>query len=63
MISGSSLRCSLIAVILLAFAPAIHAQTSAQTSPLTPDIPAKYEAQPRPTTTLSATSWFRCAMA
>ncbi len=44
MVSGSSFRCSLTAVILLAFAPAIHAQTSAQTSPLTPDIPAKYEA-------------------
>jgi hypothetical protein len=48
MIWGSSFRCSLrcksIAAVLLAFAPAIHAQTPAQTSPLTPDIPAKYEA-------------------
>ncbi len=40
MIWGSSFRCSLIAATLLTFAPAILAQTS----PLTPDIPAKYEA-------------------
>ncbi len=40
MISESSFRCSLTGVILLAFAAAIHAQTS----PLTPDIPARYEA-------------------
>jgi hypothetical protein len=39
MIRVSSFRSSLIAAALLAFAPAI----SAQTSPLTPDIPAKYE--------------------
>ncbi len=40
MICVSSLRNYLIAASLLAFAPAVHAQTS----PLTPDIPAKYEA-------------------
>jgi uncharacterized protein len=40
MIWGSSFRCSLIAATLLTFAPAILAQTS----PLTPDVPAKYEA-------------------
>jgi hypothetical protein len=34
----------MIAVVLLGFAPASYAQTSVQTSPLTPDIPAKYEA-------------------
>ena len=40
MICAISLRNFLIAATLLAFAPAVHAQTS----PLTPDIPAKYEA-------------------
>ena len=52
----SSFRCSLLAAILLGFLPAINVQsaaqtaaqasvkTPAQTSPLTPDIPAKYEA-------------------
>ena len=39
MICVSSLRSLLIAATVLAFAPAVHPQTS----PLTPDIPAKYE--------------------
>src|SRR5512146_2577980 len=38
MICGSSLRHWLIAVTLLTLAPGLHAQTT----PLTPDIPAKY---------------------
>jgi uncharacterized protein len=40
MIWGSSFRYSLITMALVAFSPVIHAQTS----PLTPDIPPKYEA-------------------
>ncbi len=40
MIWGSSFRYSLITMALVAFSPVIHAQTS----PLAPDIPSKYEA-------------------